>query len=190
LRRFWPCVLLVALLPSAAHAEAAWDLAQLLRGFHAVKEARAHYIERRTLSVLKRPIQDSGILSYVAPGYLRKETLQPHQELMVVEGDTLTIARDDKMQTLNRGDYPQIWAFVEGIRATLAGDRTALEAVYAVSLDGDQASWQMLLLPRDPATQQIVRSIKIVGSAAQIKRIETVERDGDRTDMFITEDSR
>jgi len=195
LRALGSILLLASLLHSAAHAEAAaapaaWNLSQLLGGFRDVKHAQAHYVERRYLSVLKRPIQDTGILVYVAPNFLRKETLEPQHELLLVEGDTLTIERDGRTQTLTHGDYPQIWAFIEGIRATLAGDLLTLEAVYAVNLNGDEASWQLLLQPRDPAMQQIVRSIQIAGSAAQIKRIETVERDGDRTDMVITEDPR
>ena len=36
--------------------------------------------------------------------------------------------------------------------------------------------------------QAILRSIYISGSGAHIKHIETMEYDGDRTDMTITED--
>jgi outer membrane lipoprotein-sorting protein len=173
-----------------AAAPTGWDLPQLLRPFGVKQHAEAHYIERKYLSVVKQPIEDRGILVYVAPNYLRKETLAPHHELLVVDGDTLTVARDNKTQTLSRGDYPQIWAFIEGIRATLAGDANALEKVYTVSLDGNEAAWQLLLEPRDPAMQKIVSSIRISGGSAAIKSIETVEADGDRTEMDITEDSQ
>lgn len=173
-----------------AAAPAGWDLTQLLRDFSAIRHDEAHYVERKYLSVVKQPIEDSGILVYVAPNYLRKETLAPHHELLIVEGDTLTVEGEGKTQTLSRSDYPQVWAFIEGIRATLAGDATALEQIYAVGLDGTQNAWQLLLQPRDPDMQKIVRSIRIAGSGAEIKSIETMEADGDRTEMDITEDKR
>jgi outer membrane lipoprotein-sorting protein len=188
-------VLALSLLPRSGPvraepaAPAAWDLARLLRGFSAVKEAKARYVERKFLRVLKQPIQDSGILVYAAPDYLRKEMLEPHHELMVVTGDKLTVERNGETQTLNRNDYPHVWAFIEGIRATLAGDLSALQAVYSVTLEGDETKWQMSLQPLDPQMQEIVSSIRIFGAAAQITRVDTRERDGDRTDMFITKES-
>jgi hypothetical protein len=38
--------------------------------------------------------------------------------------------------------------------------------------------------------QAVVRSIAISGSGDVIDRIQTIEHDGDRTDMRITEDGR
>lgn len=161
-----------------------------MHDFSLVKAARAHFVEQKYLRMLKKPLQGNGILVYEAPARLQKETLQPKSERLLIDGDTLTIEREGKTQTMSRSDYPQIWAFIEGIRATLAGDRAALKSVYTIHLDGDPTDWHLLLEPRDPQMQEIVQSIRIAGSDAHIKHIETRERDGDRTDMTIAEDGR
>lgn len=164
-----------------------WGLPDLMRAFGDVNRSTARYVERRYLHVLKEPLENSGTLVYVAPRYLRKETLQPQHELLLVDGDVLTIEKDGNRRTLNRDDYPQIWAFIEGIRATLAGDLPDLQAVYFVSLEGSAADWQLLLRPRDLRMQEIVQTIRIAGAGAHIRLIVTEERDGDRTEMSIVE---
>jgi hypothetical protein len=189
-------ILLAALLltragPALAEvAPAGWGLPQLMQGFAQQKTSRAHFTERKYMRMLKQPLEDSGILLFEAPDHLMKQTQQPKPERLLIEGDTLTIDRLSKEQILNRGDYPQIWTFIEGIRATLAGDLPALEAVYTVALSGEPANWQMSLQPRDPQMRQIVDTIRISGSDAHITRIETLEHDGDHTDMTVVEDAR
>ncbi len=173
--------------PAETAPSQAWGLTELMHEFGAVSRSDARYVERRYLSMLKAPLESSGTLTYVAPRTLRKETLQPQHELLVVDGDVLTIEKDGERHTLNRDDYPQIWAFIEGIRATLAGDLPDLQAVYYVSLQGNAADWQLLLQPRDLRMQEIVQTIRITGSGAHIKRLVTQERDGDRTEMSIVE---
>jgi hypothetical protein len=184
-----PAALLALPVPARAEAAAqAWGLPQLLHEFAQVKSSRAHFTERKYLHMLKRPLQDSGIMIYEAPARLLKQTQQPKPERFLIDGDTITIDRDSREQTLNRNDYPQLWAFIEGMRATLAGDLSALEAVYTVQLDGGPSDWQMSLQPRDRQMQEMVQSIRISGSKAHITRIETLEHDGDRTEVTIVED--
>ena len=52
--------------------------------------------------------------------------------------------------------------FVESIRATLAGDRAALEHYFAVGCDGDLAHWTLHLVPKEASLARSVR-----GSAHQ-----------------------
>lgn len=127
---------------------------------------------------------------FAAPNRLEKKTSEPTPEDMVIDGDTLTVQREGHTQTLSLSGYPQIGAFIEGIRATLTGDIASLQRIYQTDLQGDASGWQLVLVPRDPAMQAVVLSIAIVGSNDVIDRIETAEPNGDRTDMRITEDGR
>lgn len=151
--------------------------------------ANARFVEHRYLHVLKKPLAVSGTLAYTAPGRLVKDTLDPKPEHVVIDGDALTVERDNKTETLQLADYPQIGAFIEGIRATLAGDLAALDRVYTVRLDGGAEAWQLRLEPRDPKMQAIVQAIVISGSRARIERIDTQESDGDRSEMTIIADA-
>jgi outer membrane lipoprotein-sorting protein len=173
----------------AEPAATQWDLAQLMRELASVKTASAHFVERRYLHLLKEPLVDSGTLSYRAPDQLSKITLEPQTERLIVDGDLLTIDREGKSRTLRLDDYPEIWAIIEGIRGTLAGDRAALEKYYTLKLEGSAASWTLSLVPQDLKIKQLVRSILIFGEGHSIRHILTLEQEGDRTDMTITEDS-
>ncbi len=165
------------------------DLSELMARFGAVKSAAAHFTERKYLHMLKAPLGDSGTLVYAAPDKLQKDTLRPNPERLTLDGDTLTIERRGKTQTLSLADYPQVGGFIEGIRATLAGDLAGLQQVYLTHIEGSLDAWRLVLQPRDEKMREIVRSIAISGADVHISRIETVERDNDRTDMTIVEDS-
>jgi hypothetical protein len=158
--------------------------------FAAVKSASAHYVERRYVHFLKGPLIAKGVLIFTAPNRLEKKTLEPAAEDMVIDGDTLTVQREGQTQTLSLSAYPQIGAFIEGIRATLTGDTASLQRIYEIDLQGGANGWSLQLQPRDPAMQAVVQSIVISGSGDVIDRIQTVEHNGDRTDMQITEDGR
>jgi hypothetical protein len=169
---------------------AALDLSLLMSRFSAIKTARAHFSEQRYLHMLKAPLGDSGVLIYLAPDKLQKITQLPHPENLTIEGDTLTMEREGKTQTFSLTNYPQVGGFIEGIRSTLAGDLATLQRIYDTRLEGSIDAWELQLQPRSAATQAIVRSIDIAGSDAHIKRIETLEHDGDRAEMIIVEDGR
>jgi outer membrane lipoprotein-sorting protein len=191
---FLPLFLAVALalhVPAAnAQAAAPFDLAHLMAHFASAKSASAQFIERRYVHFLKAPLVAKGVLIFTAPDRLEKKTTEPAPEDMVIDGDTLTVQREGQTQTLSLSAYPQIGAFIEGFRATLTGDVATLQRIYQATLNGDANGWQLVLEPRDPAMQAVVRSIAISGRNDVIDRIETVEHDGDRTDMRITEDGR
>jgi hypothetical protein len=165
-----------------------FDAGQLMQRFGTIKTSTARFTEHRYLRMLKVPLEDSGELIYIAPDKLQKNTLSPKPERLVIEGDTLTIEREGKAQTLKLSGYPQLWGFIEGIRATLAGDLPGLQRFYDIRLEGDIAAWRLMLQPRDAKMQEIVQSILISGSDTHIKTIDTQERDGDHSEMTITED--
>ncbi len=175
---------------ASAQATASFDLAHLMARFATVKNASAQYIERRYLHFLKAPLTAKGMLIFTAPNRLEKKTLEPAAEDMVINGDTLTVEREGQTQTLSLSAYPQIGAFIEGIRATLTGDAATLQRIYKTDLQGDVDGWQLQLQPRDPMMQAVVRSIAISGSGNVIDRIQTIEHDGDRTDMRIIDGGR
>jgi hypothetical protein len=97
---------------------------------------------------------------------------------------------DGKTSDLSLSQFPEIGALVESIRATLAGDSATLTRYYTATLSGTADGWQLLLEPRDSRLRNFVTTIRIQGDGTVIRNIETVERDGDRTEMTITPDPR
>ena len=172
-----------------AASDPAWSVEQLMQRLAQVKSSKATFVERKHLRILNAPLESSGTLIYTAPGSLEKHTLKPKPETLVLEKDTLTLedATRKRRRTLRLQDYPQVWAFVESIRSTLAGDLQSLKRFYRVALEGSESDWRLTFDPLEPDIQRMVNQIRIAGSRASIRSIEVTEAEGDRSVMTITE---
>jgi outer membrane lipoprotein carrier protein LolA len=166
-------------------AQAGWGLPQLMATLSRVKSASAQFVERKTLRVLDAPLVSSGTLLYVAPDQVEKITVLPERERIAISGDRLTIegGGSDRPRTLSLANAPEIAAFVEAIRGTLAGD-----LFYRIELAGGRAAWKLDLTPRAEQLARLVRRIRISGSGEKITGVETDEGDGDHSEMSVAED--
>ena len=75
------------------------------------------------------------------------------------------------------------------MRATLAGDRAALERHYSVQLEGQPEAWTLTLMPREQKLASLVKRIQIAGVRERLKRIEVEEASGDWSVMLISSES-
>jgi len=177
----------LALFTFSLSAFAAWDLQQLMDSLAQNKSGRATFVETKHIAVLDRPVQSSGELVFVAPDRLEKRTLKPKPESMIVNGDALTLERGSQKRQMQLQAYPEVAAFIDSIRGTLAGDRKALERSYQLSLDGSADGWTLQLLPRDEKMKAVVQRIRIAGVRDQVKSIEITQADGDSSLMVVKE---
>jgi hypothetical protein len=175
---------LLAWMPAAPAAEP-WTLDRLMHGLAQTRTARASFVEKKSVAVLERPLVSSGELSFTAPDRLEKRTLRPQPELLRLEGDTLTLERAGRRTVLELRSVPEVAAFVESIRGTLAGDRRALERVYQLALEGSETSWVLTLVPADPALRALVERIRIAGRRADLSVIEIRQANGDSSLMSV-----
>ncbi|MEO7391183.1 MAG: LolA-related protein [Ramlibacter sp.] len=170
---------------AAAPAFAAWDLQQLMDSLAQNKSGRATFVETKRLAVLSKPIESSGELVYTAPDKLEKRTLKPRAESMTVDGDALSVDRGTQKYQLQLQAYPEVGAFIESIRGTLAGDRKALERNYRLGLGGSAESWALELFPLNEKMKAVVQRIRISGVRDQVNSIEINQADGDSSLMLI-----
>lgn len=178
--------LTVALLLSSQISHAAtWDIDQLMRGLAQTRSAQARFVEKKSIAMLELPIESSGELFYSAPDRLEKRTIKPKAENMLVEGDSLRIERGRQKYRLQLQDYPELAAFIDSIRGTLAGDRKALERSYQLSLEGGATNWTLQLVPNDTRMQQVITHIRIAGVHNEVRSIEIKQADGDSSQMRI-----
>lgn len=160
------------------------DLMQMLGQ---TKSATATFVEKKYIAMLKQPLESSGELAFTAPDHLEKRTIKPKAESVVLEGDKLMLERSDgRKVTIALSDRPEVAAFVESIRATLSGDRGGLERFYTLALSGGAEQWQLNLTPIQPRMQKVISQIRIAGNQAQVRTIEFLHADGDRSEMVIT----
>ncbi|HUW29344.1 MAG TPA: LolA-related protein [Sulfuriferula sp.] len=176
--------LALMLLPAISHA-ADWDIDQLMRGLAQTRSDHASFVEKKSIAMLDKPVESSGELFYSAPDHLEKRTLKPKPESMTVDGDSLVIERGRQKYRLQLQDYPELAAFIDSIRGTLAGDRKALERNYRLSLDGSAEHWTLQLVPTDEKMQAVVKRIRIAGVRDTVRSIEISQADGDSSMMLI-----
>ena len=179
--RLVTCLLTLASLPAVA----AWDLPQLMTELARNQGGRAHFTERKYIALLDKPVVSSGEMRYVAPDYLEKRTLTPRLEVMVLDKDEISLERGKQKLTLRLREQPEILAFVASIRGTLSGNRAALEQNYALHLSGQRDNWTLNLSPSNPRIAELVTRITISGSRQQVRSIEYLQADGDRSLMSI-----
>jgi len=149
------------------------------------QHGRVEFVEQQFLAILDHPVESSGELRYDAPDHLEKRTLLPRPETLVLAGGALTVERGGRRHVLDMHRYPQIQPFVESIRATLAGDRSALERVFHVEFAGSVERWNLVLVPLDRQLAKSVARVQIDGSRDQLLKIEIRQADGDRSLMTL-----
>lgn len=183
--------ILSLLLTSLARAEtvvpaANWTIDQLMQSLASVSASQASFVETKSIAMLDKPVESSGLLFYRAPDRLEKRTLKPKAESMLLDQDILTVEQRGKKRDLSLQRYPEVAAFIDSIRGTLAGDRKALERSYQLMLSGDAQQWRLGLLPIDPKMQQAVAKISIAGSGNVLRTITIKQADGDSSLMTIS----
>jgi hypothetical protein len=143
------------------------------------------FVEQQFLAILDHPLESSGELRYDAPDRLEKRTLAPRTETLVLSGGILTIDRGKSHHVVDLHSYPQAQPFVESVRATLAGDRGALENLFTLDMNGSLARWTLTLVPKDPKVKRSVAQVRIDGTQDQLLKVEIRQSDGDRSLMTL-----
>jgi hypothetical protein len=161
------------------------DLDQVMGMLAMRRHGSVEFIEQHFISVLSRPIESSGELRYDAPDRLEKRTLKPHAETLLLNGEQLTIERAHAKRVMDLHAYPQVLPFVESLRATLAGDRAALERLFRLDFTGSVSRWTLTLVPLESKIKQSVSQVRIDGAQDQLLKVEIRQSDGDRSVMTL-----
>ena len=179
--------LTIAIAPAADPAGEAGPTAldEVLRLLAARHEGHVTFTEVHTLAMLDRPLESSGELLYEAPDHLEKRTLKPKPETLLLQHGVLTARRGHGTRVMSLRDFPQAVPFVESIRATLAGDRSALERFFTLTFTGTVEHWSLLLVPRDATVAHLVKEIRIEGERGAVRTVRITQTDGDSSVMTI-----
>ena len=84
-------------------------------------------------------------------------------------------------------DYPQLSPLLNGIRATLAGDRSALERIFQLAFKANGAEWNLTLQPLPTENKPVYRSIQIRGIDGTVQSVTLERATGERTTMTLSE---
>ncbi|MGH8253056.1 MAG: LolA-related protein [Steroidobacteraceae bacterium] len=162
-------------------APATDTLDQLMTLLSQRQHGHVSFTEIHTSSILDRPLESSGEMSYDAPDRVEKRTVKPKPELMLLEKGQLTLERRHKQYHVALADYPQAIPYIEAIRATLSGDRAALERWFRVTYSDSDAHWNLKLVPLDPKAATDVAEVSIEGTLDEIATVTVQLANGDRS---------
>ena len=182
----WLTAALFGLAPSHAADTTGWTAQELMQTLARNKSSRASFVEKKYLAALDRPLESSGELIYVAPGRLEKRTVKPKPETLVIDNNTLTIERNGTRRSIALSSWPEVAAFTESIRATLAGDYASLSRDYRIAVDGTREQWRLVLLPSDPSIAARISRLLVEGRRERIVSIEILQADGNRSVLTMS----
>jgi hypothetical protein len=164
------------------------DLDRIMSALAQRKHGHVAFVEQKFIAMLDKPVESSGELLYDAPDRLEKRTLKPKPETLVLTDGVVTAQRGHHQYVLDLKQYPQVVPFIESIRATLAGDRVALEHVFTLAFTGSFDHWTLGLVPLDAKLISAVKQIQIEGETDRIHSVRIQEPDGDYSLLKIGAD--
>ncbi|MEP7102807.1 MAG: LolA-related protein [Burkholderiales bacterium] len=180
---------LLAAVAWPAHAQATFDIVELMRTLAQVKAGEATFTETRTVVMLERTLQSSGRLRFEAPDTFVRETLKPRREKVAVVGNQVTMSLGSGTGTRSRtvplDSVPEAAVIMEAIRGTLTGNRDAIERNFTPTVTGTPQRWTLELKPREPRLRELVISVRLAGEKGLVREVTVAMADGDRSVMTI-----
>ena len=168
----------------------AGGIAAVMRLLGAQAHRRTAFRERQDLAVLDRPLISTGELIYDAPGRLEERLITPHREVLVAQGDRLSVERGGRRRVLELAHANGLAALIGSLRATLAGDDAALQRDFRVDFRGGVARWTLRLTPRSAALARHVTAIRIDGARGELRRVVIRAANGDSSVMRLADPAR
>jgi hypothetical protein len=173
-------------MPAAQSADGPPEFDRLMALLAQRRHGEADFREQKYLSMLTQPLESAGVLIYDAPDHLEQRTTLPHPQSVVLEHGIVTMQVGKRRRVLRLADYPQLAPLIDSVRATLAGDRAALENSFTLAFSGTLEHWQLRLRPRDARLAATLTRIDMRGERDAVREVQVLQSDGDRSVMSIT----
>ena len=181
-------VLAALLLPTRAHAASLAET--VMAGLAGQPSREAGFTEEKRLASLTEPLVSRGRLVFVRPARLEKITQTPKPELLVINGETITVTADGQAaRTVSLDEHPALRALADTLRATLAGDLATLRRIYDIEEQGTPDAWRLLLVPIRPAMRRALARVTLDGGGdgdGELRRIVIQQANGDEQRLTVT----
>ena len=161
------------------------DLPRLMQLLAAAPPAEVAFTEKKFSSLLSVPVVSSGKLVYRRPDIVEKHFDAPRKESYRFIGEELVMMRGGIEKRIPLSSQPLLSAFAASLRGVLGGDLGLLGSHYQLSLQGDELSWRLDMIPIDEETGRYVKRITVSGRAGRIAQIEVREASGDHSVLQI-----
>lgn len=147
-----------------------------------VEALSARFREEKHMALLAAPLVSEGTLYYQKPRLLARHTLSPEKSSLVLDGRELAFGDAQHTEKMGVDAQPAVRVLVDTFVAVLSGDRRALEQMADVRIETTLGGgFRIAVTPKDPAVLRIVRAMSFEGEGVELKRMELLDANGDRT---------
>lgn len=162
------------------------ETARLIETLKRPLPAKTGYAEVRFVQMLEAPLVLRGEMTYSSANELGKRVASPYEETTTIANGQVEITRPGKpAKRFSLKRAPALAGFLESFSATLAGDAQRLARSYALTSQGDDAHWQLQLVPRDAALAKHVKRVVIDGHRTAPRCFEIEETGGDSSILLV-----
>ena len=177
---------LSAALASAPARTATPDPYALLASLARPAPATTPFVEVRYSRLLTIPLVTSGELEYRGPGSLGKRIAAPYHENTQIEGQDVRVEREgQKPRRFSLERAPELKGLLASFGAMIGGDRTTLEAYFAVSAGDEGNGWTLTLAPKDPRTKKRIAGVVVHGAGNAPRCFVVTEASGNASVLMI-----
>jgi len=157
------------------------SLEALLARFRALPGLEARFHEVKKLVLLKAPLISEGTLHFAPPDRLARQTTWPAASTLIVDAQQVRFGDAEGSQSIPLEGNPVVRLFVDAFLKVLAGDRAALERIFAIQLRASAKDWTMTLAPRLAPMTDVIDRIVLEGRGVVVGRLVVCEKGGDET---------
>jgi hypothetical protein len=156
-------------------------LEELLARMSSTRGVVAEFHERRQIALLDQPLESTGTVYFAPPGRFSRVTRTPAATRLVLDGARMEFEDATGASAVDLAANPVARQFAENMVALWSGDRARLEKLYKLGFRADRARWELVLVPRSQTLARFVEKLALRGDGAEMRELELVEADGDRT---------
>jgi hypothetical protein len=149
--------------------------------FRAVEGLEAQFREEKKMAILAVPLVSEGTIEFAAPDRLVRETTSPAASKLLVDSKQLRFSDVGGSQSIPLEGNPVVRLFVDAFVKVLAGDRAALEKIFAIELHAVGKGWSMTLTPRLEPMKSVIARMQLEGNGVVVNQMRLVEVEGDET---------
>jgi outer membrane lipoprotein carrier protein LolA len=163
------------------------DLAldDLLSHMRSTRGVLAEFHEVKTLKLLDAPLESKGTVYFAPPDRFARVTTEPAETRLVLDGGHMRFQDAAGGSDADLSGNPVARAFADNLMVLWRGDRAALEAIYQLDFHSEGPRWDLGLTPKHSPLDRFLRSITLHGDGAQMREIDVLESDGDRTQTLF-----
>jgi hypothetical protein len=170
----------------ACSAASALEAPVLIASLVHTAPATTAFIEIGFVSMLDKPLQLRGELTWRGGAQLEKRIDVPYRETTIINGENVEVQREKKSPrhfTLDRA--PELRGFLASFTALLSGNAEQLQQYHTLALSGDEHAWRLTLIPRDAALAKRIRRIDVYGSDKTLRCFNVQQSDGDSNVLLV-----